>query len=147
MINKNHIKFYLIAGSVFLIVFLIILVVPMRNKKTTDQGVVPTPTLLPSGTLPTRYQAPSPTLIPLRFTGADLTQDIPADIKLLSQQKTELRRKTPLKLSFGTISFNYETDTFTLTLTEPKNQSQTTFNTWRQQTYPAIPLDQFSIIN
>jgi len=117
----------------------------MGNKKTIDQSVIPTPTLLPSGKLPTRYQAPSPTLIPPRFTGADITQDIPADVKLISQQKTELRRKTPVKFSFGTIFFNYEADTFILTLAEPKSPSQTAFNTWRQQTYPAIPVEQFAI--
>ena len=150
---KSPIKFYLIAGSLLLILFLIILIVPMGNKKTIEQNTVPTPTFSPSsGKTPTQYpipttnpiNSPTPTLIPPHFTGVDLTKDIPADVKLLSQQKTELRRKTPLKLSVGTISFNYEADKFALTLAEPKDQSQTAFNTWLKQTYPAISEDQFT---
>jgi len=130
----------------------------MGNKNTNKQNVVPTPTLLPTGEqLPTSFQVPisptstsptngpTPTLIPLHFTGGDLTQDLPTDVKLFSQQKTDLRRKAPLTLPFGTISFDYTNDKFILTLVEPKNQSQTSFNTWLQQTYPAIPAGQFAI--
>ena len=128
----------------------------MGNKNTNKQNVVPTPTLLPNGKqLPTSFQIPAsptsanpingltPTLIPLHFTGGNLTQDLPTDVKLFSQQKTDLRRKAPLTLPFGTISFDYTNDKFILTLVEPKDQSQTSFNTWLQQTYPALTEDAF----
>jgi hypothetical protein len=95
---------------------------------------------------PTTYTPlPTPTLIPLHFTGGDISQDLPPDIKLLSEQKTKLRKKTPLTLPFGDISFDYTNDTFILLLNEPKDQSQTAFNAWLKQTYPAIPGEQFAI--
>ncbi len=157
MMNKTNLKYYVIPAGVLLVIFLIILIVPIGNKNTSNQTVTPSPISLPTEKTPTRVQKPtssvsgtpsaeaSPTLIPLRFTGGDLTQDLPSDVKLLAQQKTELRRKTPLTMSFGVISFDYENDKFVLLLNGPKEQSQTAFNTWLKQTYPAIPLEQFAI--
>lgn len=147
MINKSNIKFYLIAGGAFILILLIVLIIPMGKKNTGEQSIIPTPTAFPTAKIsiisPTN--GPTPTLIPLRFTGADLSQDLPSDVKLLSEQKTELRRKTPLDLSFGVISFDYENDKFNLILKDPKDQSKTTFNTWLKQTYPALPAEQFAI--
>lgn len=157
MINNINLKYYIIPAGILLVIFLIILIVPIGNKNTGNQAVTPSPVVLPTEKMPTRTQKPtsavsispgadiSPTLIPLRFTGGDLTQDLPSDVKLLAQQKTELRRKTPLTMSFGVISFDYENDRFVLLLNGPKDQSQTAFNTWLKQTYPAIPLEQFAI--
>lgn len=157
MINKTNLKYYLIPAGLLLIIFLIVLIVPIGNKSTGELVPSPSSIPLPTTKISTGSQkptssvsvnptiGPSPTLIPLRFTGGDLSQDLPADIKLLAQQKTELRRKTPLTLSFGILSFDYETDKFVLTLNEPKDQSEITFNTWLKQTYPAIPLEQFAI--
>lgn len=143
MINKANLKLYIIPATVLLIVVFIALIFPMGNKKNTIQNIIPTLVPLPTGIKP--LNNPTPTLIPLQFTGGDLSKDIPPDVKLFSQQKTELRRKTPLEQSFGTISFDYENDGFTLTLVEPKGQSQIVFETWLQQTYSAIPTSQFSI--
>lgn len=128
---------------IFLIIILIALMIPFGNKKNDDQNITPTSVSTPPGIKP--INGLTPTLIPFRFTGGDLTQDIPPDIKLFSKQKTDLRRKTPLELPFGTISFDYESDTLTLTLVEPKDQSQTAFETWLLQAYPAIPKEQFAI--
>lgn len=157
MMNKTNLKYYIIPAGILLIIFLIILIVPIGNKSTGNQALTPSPIALPTEKTPTRTQKPtssvsispseqiSPTLIPLRFTGGDLSQDLPADVKSLAQQKTELRRKTPLTMSFGVISFDYENDKFVLQLNSPTDQSQTAFNTWLKQTYPAIPLEQFAI--
>lgn len=155
--NKTDLKYYIIPAGILLVIFLIILIVPIGNKNTGNQTITPSPAVLPTEKTPTRIQKPtsavsvspgadmSPTLIPLRFTGGDLTQDLPTDVKLLAQQKTELRRKAPLTMSFGVISFDYENDKFVLLLNGPKDQSQTEFNAWLKQTYPAIPLEQFAI--
>lgn len=151
MINKTNLRLYLVPAIIFLIIILVVLMIPFGNKKNSVQNVIPTSIPLPTGKKPTPLiskiptNGPTPTLIPFRFTGGDLTKDIPPDVKLFSQQKTDLRKKTPLEQPFGTISFDYENDKFILTLKEPKDQSQTAFETWLQQTYSAIPTSQFSI--
>ncbi len=161
MINKTNIKYYLIPGIVLFILFLIVLIVPLENKKektsiTPTQATTATvvATVYPTNKVPTLsivpssnpLNGPTPTLVPPNaFTGANPTLDIPSDVVLFSQQKMELRRKTPLTLPFGTISFDYATDIFTLSLLEPKNGSQTAFTAWLKQHYPAITIDQFAI--
>ena len=154
MLNKESIKYYLIPAGIFVIIILIILIVPMGNKKTsTTPSQFPTPTGVQA---PDRFQPPtplvseapstgsSPTLIPPHFTGVDSSQVFPPEMIRLSEQKTELRRKAPLEMSFGTISFDYGNDTFIVSLKEPKNESQIAFNTWIKEMYPALTLDQFA---
>ena len=77
------------------------------------------------------------------FTGADVTQVIPSTEKNLGMQKTTLREKTPLTLPFGTIPFNYNTDSFIVKLSASDQQSA--FTTWLSQNYPAIPSSEFII--
>jgi len=158
MIHKETIKYYLIPVVIFVIVILIILIVPMRNKKIDEKiSITPPVILLPTReviptsipvTTPAISEAPlsglSPTLIPPRFTGVDASQTFPPEMILLSEQKTDLRRKTPLEFPFGTISFDYENDQFSVSLKGPQDQSQSVFNDWLKQTYPAIPVDQFA---
>jgi len=136
--NSSHNKWYLISIFIVIIIIFIIVIIIKSITQTQTQQTIPSPT-------PNR--ASTPTLIPLRFTGGDISQDLPPDVKVFSQQKTELRRKTPLQFSFGDISFDYREDAFILALKEPKDVSQIAFNAWLEQTYPAIPVDQFSIIN
>ena len=147
MVNKFNYKLLFVPAGFLIIIALIILSVPMGNKKKTEQTISPSP--FPTGKISTSpiskvpTSGPSPTLIPLKFTGGDLTQDIPPDVKLFSKQKTELRRKSPLELPFGTISFDYETDQFTITSVEPKDQNLLLFQEWLKQNYSAIPSDGF----
>jgi len=149
MIDKTHLKFYLIPAGLLVIIFLIVLFIPMGSKKVTNQGVVPTPTVVPVSSIPSGAtiptQGPTPTLIPPRFTGLDMNQEIAPDLKLFTEQKTTLRRKCPLNLPFGTLSFNYANDSFILTLLEPKNESQIAFTSWLQGAYSALPIEQFAI--
>lgn len=119
----------------------------ISSRKPTKPIPYPLSTTSPTSTSPVVAPGGSvtPTLIPPRFTGADISQELPPEVMLFSEQKTELRRKAPFDLSFGTISFDYENDIFLLILAEPKDQSQIAFDTWLQQTYPALPREQFAI--
>jgi hypothetical protein len=147
MINKEKIKIIVIPSIIGIVVLIIILIIPLSAKKSPSlPGVaIPTTFLLPSS-IPPKVPTTIPTLIPpAPFTGADLTQDIPPEVQLMSQQKMELRRKTPLELPFGSLTFSYEDDIFIVILKEPKDQSQKAFDLWHTQTYSAIPRDQFAI--
>ncbi len=156
MIDKASFKFYIVPVVVIVVILVVVLVIPLGKKKTNDNSIV-SPTPIAINGAPTHYllptllptlvptNGPTPTLIPFRYTGADLIQDIPPEVEQLGKQKSELQDKTPLELPFGTLSFDYKNDIFKLNLKEPKDQSKTAFEAWRLQTSPAIPVEQFAI--
>lgn len=154
--SKSTIKFYLIPGIIALVIVGIILIIPFGKKKDVDKNPSPTTQLtIPPIILPTRSpfptspaEAPSegvtPTIIPIQnFTGADINQTLPPELKNIGEQKTALRRLTPLTLAFATIEFDYENDLFLVRLLEPKEESRIQFNSWKNQNYPALTEDKF----
>jgi hypothetical protein len=66
-------------------------------------------------------------------------------MKNVGEQKTSLRRLAPLALDFAIIEFDYENDVFLVQLSEPKTNSLTQFNAWKNQNYPALTEDKFVI--
>ena len=138
---KSNLKLIIIAGIIFIIVITVIIVISFTKKSTIStpnspkQNVVsPTP----------NYQLPSP--IPLLdFTGADHTQTLPPEIQSVGEQKTALRRLTPLFLDFAVVEFDYENDVFLVQLLDPIDVSRIQFSTWKTQTYPALLDNQFII--
>jgi len=152
---QTSIKYYVIPAAVLLIVVILTIILSSGKSKTPSNSPTSIPSPTPYPLRPTdnprlsptkANSSQSPTIIPVQnFTGADINQTLPPDIKNLGEQKTKLRRLTPLTLPVGVIDFDYENDRFIVTLKVPKNESQTTFETWLKQTYPAIPLEQFAI--
>jgi hypothetical protein len=145
--SKSALKFYVVPGIVALVIIVILLLIPINNKKIVIKND-PSPTIVIN--LPTKALIPnktmSPTLIPPQsFTGANINQEIPQELRTVGEQKTTLRRLTPLTLSFGIIEFDYENDQFILTLNSPKDEAQNTFNIWREQNYSALSQEQFAI--
>lgn len=144
--SKSAIKFYVVPGLIALLFIIILLLVPLNNKKD-ETNISPTPHT--AITLPTKFLAPdktvSPTLIPpQKFTGADINQELPPDLKAIGEQKTTLRRLTPLTLPFGVIEFNYENDMFVVRFNEQNDLNQQLFSTWREENYPALTQDKFA---
>ena len=145
---KPEIKLYYIIPAIFLAILVVVILLLPKNKSETPSVVIPT-----RGPLPTRIQidervVPSrvPTLIPhpKNGTGVSDEQNISKEETDLATQKRELRKKTPLTQSSFTMTFDFSTDQFSVTLNEPKNSSQTTFNEWLKTNYPGIPLDRFT---
>jgi len=147
MIPKINIKLVLVIISVVCIALLVLTI--LMQKKTPEQTVLPTSVPLPTS-IPTPIvlisptTGPSPTLIPPHFTGADINQTLPASVQQLAEQKTTLRRLAPLSLPFGTISFDYDTDTFAVKLIDETDQTKQLFVSWLAQNYPALPQDEFA---
>ncbi|MFZ2206523.1 MAG: hypothetical protein WA061_03035 [Microgenomates group bacterium] len=144
--SKSVIKFYVIPGLVALFFIIILLLVPLNNKK---EKIDTSPTPNTVITLPTKFLAPdkttSPTLIPpQKFTGADINQELPSDLKEIGEQKTALRRLTPLTLPFGVIEFDYGNDMFIVRFNESSDQNLQLFSTWREENYPALTQDKFA---
>lgn len=145
--SKSTIKFYVIPGVVALLLLLILLLVPFNKKKTDSIIFTPTPSI--TVTLPTKSLLPKdkviPSLIPPQsFTGADVNQEIPESLRTVGEQKTALRRLTPLTLPFGTVEFDYENDIFLVRLTSQSETVQQEFILWREQNYPALTQDKFA---
>jgi len=144
--SKSAIKFYVIPGLIALLFIVILLLVPLNNKKgKIDTSPTPGTVII----LPTKFLAPdktiSPTLIPpQKFTGADINQELPPDLKEIGEQKTALRRLTPLTLPFGVVEFNYENDMFVVRLNESNDQNLQLFTIWREENYPALTQDKFA---
>lgn len=153
MIPKSVIKFYLVPGVIILVIIVIVLLIPLGKKKETIQTPLPTsqsPVDISITKAVSRPLTPasankiSPTLIPIPdFTGAEINQELPPDIKILGEQKTALRRLTPLTLPFAVISFDYENDMFIVLLSDPKDRSKIQFTAWRDQNYSALTEDKF----
>jgi len=145
-ISKTTLKYYGIPLAIVLVIMLIVILVPSSKKNTTTLPTgapLATPTSVTTvQVLPTDRPEVSPTILPVpTFTGSNSTQEIPESEKKLAEQKTALRRLTPLSLAFGTISFDYENDLFSLRLSS--YEQQTEFLIWLQKNYPAIPVNQF----
>lgn len=145
--SKSVIKFYVIPGVIALLLVLVLLLVPLNKKKSDDSISKPTPTVII--VLPTKSFLPNervaPSIIPPQsFTGADINQELPTDLRMIGEQKTALRRLTPLTLPFGTIEFDYENDIFLVRLTNQSAQIQQEFVSWRDENYPALTQDRFA---
>lgn len=147
MISKSAIKFYVIPGVIALLLLLVLLLVPLNKKKSDKSAAAPSPTVII--TLPTKSLLPSSSIVPSiippqSFTGADVNQELPTDLRMIGEQKTALRRLTPLTLPFGTIEFDYENDIFLVRLTNQSEEVQQQFSVWREQNYPALTQDRFA---
>lgn len=149
---KSHSKYILIAGIIFISVIIIIVIISSSKKSPTSPTPQPTtsqiqptlPAVAPSEGVAPNYQLPTP-IPPVNFTGAVATQELPTDLKSIGEEKTALRRLTPLYLDFAVIEFDYENDVFLVQLLDPIEESKTQFASWRTQTYPALLDDQFII--
>ena len=145
--SKSTIKFYIIPGIVFIIVITIIIIIATKKSSAPPETLRPTPsTALSSPTLPAEAfsEGVAPIPLPIQdFTGADVNQELPPELKNIGLQKTTLRRLTPLTLTFATIEFDYTNDIFLVRLLDPKEESQIQFNSWIDQNYPALTEDKF----
>lgn len=144
--NMPNNKIYLVVSFALIILLVLILIIPFGKKKTPEQLVpttFPTPTTFetqpndPIGTTPGQND-----LKPTVFTGVK-EETLPKELVDLSAQKLTLRQKTPLSLSTFTISFDYNTDKFVVTLIDPKDQAQKEFESWRVANYPGLGTEQF----
>lgn len=145
--SKSAIKFYVIPGVIALLLLLVLLLIPLNRKKSDRIIMAPTPTIII--TLPTKSLLPKDTVVPSlippqSFTGADVNQEIPDTLRAVGEQKTALRRLTPLTLPFGTIEFDYENDIFLVRLTNQSEAVQQEFTLWREENYPALTQDKFA---
>lgn len=84
----------------------------------------------------------TPTLVPPQFTGG-LDVTIPQPTVDASNQKQDLRRKTPYHSDAFDITFDYANDIFIVKLQNPKDTNKVSFATWLKQTYPLIPISNF----
>ncbi len=147
--DNSNIKVYLAISGALLVLFILVLIIPFSSKKTvnnesstTNQN--PFPTSIETGSSSTGSTNKALTPIPADFTGA-LEEKIPQPIIDFAAQKKDLRLKSPLSLSTFTIDFDYSEDKFTLTLKDPKDQSQKEFESWRTTNYPLLGSEQFLI--
>ncbi|MCS6956489.1 MAG: hypothetical protein NZM02_01420 [Patescibacteria group bacterium] len=83
-----------------------------------------------------------PIISPAEFTGVK-EEELPPKIKDYSDQKLDLLKKLPLKMSYFIIDFDYVEDKFTVSYLEPKSSSKNLFSSWLFQNYPALKISDF----
>lgn len=145
--DSQNIKVYLAISGALIVLLILIIVIPFSSKKTTNNSLQPTtsplfPTSIETNSTDSTDSTKRLTPIPADFTGV-LEEQIPQQIIDLATQKKDLRLKTPLSLSTFTIDFDYGEDKFTVTLKDPKDQSQKEFDSWRSANYPLLETVQF----
>ncbi len=139
-------KKILIFSGVFLlfvifILFLIISNKPKTNIEDNKTAISPYQKIKIENsekTSPTNL----PIISPQEFTGVK-EEELPKDVKDYSDQKLNLLKKLPLKMSYFTIDFDYVEDKFTVYYNEPKSTSKNMFSSWLFQNYPALKIEDF----
>lgn len=141
---KPNFKLYIIA--LFIILGILIFLVSLYSfRKQSKQKVqiqnLPTPTSVllipiskPSAKSVTIHIAP-------RFTGAN--EDIPQSTLSAAMEKQALKKKIPLTESGFVITYDYPSDNFVVTLSEPKQDNKQIFEQWLKQNYPLISISKF----
>ena len=146
--DSQNVKVYLAISGALIVLLILVIIIPFtKQKPVTSPKQQPVTNLIPT-TVETN-QSPvtnnqSLTPIPADFTGA-IDEKIPQQVIDLAAQKKDLRSKVPLSLSTFAIDFDYGEDKFTVTLKEPKDQSQKEFESWRTTNYPGLGVEQFLI--
>lgn len=138
--NKKLALYGIIASLLVILIILVLFINMNRKKNTTTDSTSPTGQLHASPT--TFFPDTNTTIIPERKTGA-IDDDIPKIELDKSAQKTDLIKKTPLKLEVATVTFDFAEDQFFVILVEPKTTSRTRFESWLKENYPAIPVTEF----
>lgn len=143
--NNSNTKIYLAISGALIFLFILIIIIPFSKRTSTqnDQSS-PTDQAFPTSVEinPTTSTGEQINTVPADFTGA-IEESIPQQIIDLAAQKKDLQQKTPLDLSTFTIDFDYNLDRFTVTLKDPKEQSQREFENWRTTNYAGLSSDQF----
>jgi len=141
---KPEIKLYYVIPLVFLVILIVIVLLIPSNKqpvkKTDNTGLQPT---MPFPTQIIIDKTPPVPTIATTFTGAIKEQNIPKEQVDLAAQKKELRKKIPLKQDTFTVTFDFTSDKFIVTLNDPKDTNRTIFEDWLKTNYPGLPLDRF----
>lgn len=129
---------------VFLLVILALLIVAIGIFSSKKQ----------SGTTQSQPNGPTPTSVVIvptsitgkiiltpRFTGADDT--VPSPLLDFAIQKQALKKRLPLTENGFTITYDYQSDIFTVALSEPKQNNKSIFEDWLKKNYSLIPLNKF----
>lgn len=137
---RLNLKIYIILLAILGILVVTVFLSSSQKKQVIISQLEINPT-------PTRFivpPAPSPTKIMIipRFTGANI--NIPSPLLNEAKQKQALKKKTPLAESGFTVTYDYGTDLFVVTLSEPKQENRIAFEQWLEQNYSLIPLSKFS---
>lgn len=130
-------KIYLILIFVLIILILAVRLLSNRQVAQPNPNVTPTSSQL----YVTRAFTTPPPLIHPTSTGA--SEEIASATANLALQKQALRKLTPLSQAAFTLTFDYGSDNFIVTLNAPKDTNKTVFLNWLQQNYPLIPLSEF----
>ncbi len=145
--DNSNIKVYLGISFALIVLFILILIIPL-SKKTTNNNLQPTISIIPTPTSveinPLTINNPSPTSVPADFTGV-AEEELPPQVLDTSLQKKDLRQKVPLDLSTFVIDFDYGEDKFIVTLKDPKDQARREFESWRGVNYTGLGSEQFLI--
>jgi hypothetical protein len=142
-IQKPHILVY--VGLILILVVLVILVSMIslpQTKKPNNQLPI---TNIPISKIPiTNNQSQiTPTISYPAPTGTGASEEIPKTVEDLATQKQNLKKTLPLQQADFQITFDYTTDKFVVTLSEPQNTSKQNFFTWLKKNYPLISIDKF----
>lgn len=138
--DNSNMRVYLGISIALVVLLILVIIIPFSRKPViNNQSVItnfPTPTSV-------EFSPSQSNSAPADSTGV-AEEELPAVVVDASTQKQNLRGQLPMTLSSFSINFNYAEDRFVVTLNDPKDQSRTEFNLWKNNTYPAIEMNQFN---
>lgn len=144
LMNQPNKRIYIImfALFVFILILLIISFVLRRQESSvTDSQPEPTIVNLAEVTITTNPNDIPAT--PPPQTGAvdhEFTDEQQNNI----DQERALRRLSPYSATEFMVQYNFDTDLFDVTYNSASDSARIAFEEWRDNQYPAIPLDRFN---
>lgn len=139
MFNLN-IKIYIILLTILgILVVAVILFSSQKKQPVTISQLEINPT--PTRFIPLSTISPTKIVITPRFTGANV--NIPSSLLNAAKQKQALKKKTPLTENGFVVTYDYQSDLFIVTLSDPKETNRSIFEQWLKQNYSLIPISKF----
>ena len=138
---KIFIILFIILGVFILFVILYHFNRPIQKTKE-ESKILPTPTKFVVVPTQTGAQNTGKKInITPRFTGVN--EDIPQPTLSIAMQKQALKKKTPLTENGFVVTYDYQSDNFVVTLSEPKQDNKKVFEQWLKQNYSLLTLNKF----
>lgn len=117
----------------------------MRSRVSDSDPATPSESISPTQTTLIHPDDPNfPWTTPAENTGVAY-EDFDDVLTNAINQEAELRRASPFKESRFSITYDYATDYFYVTLNDPKTQAFETFTEWRRANYSLVAEERFMI--
>lgn len=132
MDSARYKKLFILIGIFIVILIILFIVLLMGRQGGQGPATTPTPSpfLTPGG--PTATSIPTPTFIPITFTG-QADDELPEEDERAINTAFDLRQRLPLEEDGFSIDYDYYNSNFVVYIEPPYIENKTKFDGWMQE--------------